>query len=253
MEPIEGGFVWYELVTSDAGAAQAFYSKVVGWTVADSGMPGMRYLLAKVGDRPVAGLMDFPPDMPDPRPGWLGYVAVSDVDAMAERVRQAGGAIHRPGTDIPGVGRFAVCSDPQGAPFMLFRAQGMAPEPLPPESPGSIVWHELHARDWEKQFAFYSHLFGWQKGEAMDMGPMGTYQIFNIGGAMAGGMMNRSDVPMPFWLYYFAVEDIDAATARATESGAKVLNGPMQVPGGAWIVQATDPQGAMFALYGRRA
>jgi len=30
------------------------------------------------------------------------------------------------------------------------------------------------------------------------------------------------------------------------------MNGPMEVPGGGWIVQASDPQGAMFAVIGKK-
>ena len=56
----------------------------------------------------------------------------------------------------------------------------------------------------------------------------------------------------PCWLYYFVVDDIDAAAARLKAAGGKVLNGPMSAPGGAWIVQAQDPQGVFFALTGPR-
>ena len=55
-------------------------------------------------------------------------------------------------------------------------------------------------------------------------------------------------LPMPFWLYYVNVEAIDAAAGRVKAGGGSVLNGPMEVPGSRWIVQCSDPQGAMFAL-----
>ena len=101
MPQSEGGFVWYELMTSDVEAAQAFYGHVVGWRMADSGMSTMRYVLAKVGERQVAGLMGFPPDAGGTGPVmWFGYILVADVDGMAERVVQAGGAVHRPPTEI---------------------------------------------------------------------------------------------------------------------------------------------------------
>ncbi len=249
----EGDFVWYELMTSDPEAAETFYAKVVGWTTADAGMPGMRYTLAKVGERPVAGLMGFPPDVPNPQSAWMGYILADDVDAMATRVKQAGGAEYRAPDNIPNVGRFAVMADPDGAVFMIFRGDGTPPPVLAPNTPGSVAWHELHARDWEKSFSFYEGLFGWKKEEPMDMGPMGTYQIFSIGGAPAGGMFNNADAPAPFWLYYFVVDNIDAAVTRLTDAGGKVTNGPTQVPGDMWIVQAFDPQGAMFALVGPRS
>ncbi len=253
MTTTEGSFVWHELMTGDPAAAEDFYAKVVGWTMADAGMTEMRYTLAKVGERHVAGLMGFPPDVPNPRPAWMGYIAVDDVDAMAARVKQAGGAEYRAPDNIPNVGRFAVMADPDGAVFMLFRGDGTPAPDLAPGTSGSVAWHELHSRDWEKAFAFYEGLFGWQKQEAIDMGPTGTYQIFSIGGTPSGGMMNNPDAPAAFWLYYFAVDNIDAAVGRLTDAGGKVINGPMEVPGGMWVINALDPQGAMFALVGPRS
>jgi predicted enzyme related to lactoylglutathione lyase len=246
----EGGFVWYEHMTRDAPAAEAFYAKVVGWQAEDSGMPGMRYTLLKVGDRPVAGVMAVP--KPEDVPCWIAHILTSDVDGMVERVKQGGGGVHRPPSDIPGIGRFAVVADPQGAVFMLFRADGTPAPDLAPTTPGAIGWHELHARDWAAVFPFYQGLFGWEKSQAIDMGPMGTYQTFDIAGVWGGGMMNDAQAPSPFWLYYFNVEDIDAAAARITGAGGSLLQGPNQVPGGSWIVQAHDPQGGLFALVGPR-
>jgi predicted enzyme related to lactoylglutathione lyase len=85
----------------------------------------------------------------------------------------------------------------------------------------------------------------------MDMGAMGTYRIFGLGDKQLGGMMRvPPGTPMPTaWMYYATVADVEAASGRATKQGAKVLNGPMEVPGGGKIVQCTDPQGAAFALY----
>lgn len=248
----EGGFVWYELMTSDVEAAQAFYAKVVGWDMADSGMPGIRYTLAKVGERPVAGLMGFPPGAGTGSAAWLGYILVADVDAMAERVRQAGGAVHRPATDIAGVGRFAVVADSQGAMFMLFRASGDSAPDLARSTPGAVGWHELRTTDWERAFAFYQGLFGWEKSYSHDMGPMGVYQTFSAGGEWTGGMMTATEAPAPAWLYYITVEDIDAAAARVVETGGTVLSGPHQVPGDSWVLMGMDPQGARFALTGGR-
>ncbi len=85
------------------------------------------------------------------------------------------------------------------------------------------------------------------------MGPMGTYQLFAAGAEPIGGMMTKFDgIPAPFWLYYFTVGAIDAAAARVTDKGGQVLQGPHPVPGGSWIIQCRDPQGAMFALVASR-
>jgi predicted enzyme related to lactoylglutathione lyase len=250
-------FVWYELMTSDAKAAQNFYAKVVGWKAQDSGMPGMDYTMLLAGEAPMAGLMALPKEASDAgaKPGWVGYVAVDDVDAYAGRVAKAGGAIHMPPTDIPNVGRFATVADPQGAVFCLFKAASDRARPqLAPDTPGVIGWHELMAGDGEKAFGFYADLFGWTKDEAIDMGPMGRYQLFKAGDAPIGGMMTKpAEVPAPFWAYYFQVDAIGAAMERLKAAGGTVINGPMEVPGGSWIVQGIDPQGAMFSLLSRKA
>jgi predicted enzyme related to lactoylglutathione lyase len=249
-----GRFVWYELITTDPNAAEAFYRGVVGWRAQDSGLPGQSYTILSVGETPTAGLMAVPPEARGMRPGWIGYVGVDDVDAFAARVKDAGGAVHRAPDDIPSVGRFAVVGDPQGAVFALFKptCDKQRPE-VAPGTPGHTGWHELHAADRESAFDFYSSLFGWTKAEAIDMGPMGVYQLFATGGVPVGGMMTKTEaVPVASWLYYFNVEDIDAAAARVKTAGGQILNGPHQVPGGSWILQGSDPQSAMFALVGPR-
>ena len=147
-------------------------------------------------------------------------------------------------------------ADPQGAALALFRGTPGGPD-QPPSGPGAppgrIGWHELLATDWEAAFPFYAALFGWRKAEAVDIGPMGTYQLFSAGGAPVGGMFTRPPtVPVPFWLYYITVGGIGAAAGRVTEAGGQILMGPMEVPGGGWILQGLDPQGAVFALLGTR-
>ena len=134
--------------------------------------------------------------------------------------------------------------------FLLFKPNTQEqPKTVAPMTPGHVGWHELYAGDLDREFAFYSRLFGWTKDRAIDMGAMGTYQTFTIDGAPVGGMMKGcQQMPGPCWNYYIAVESVAAAAARATEHGGQVLHGPQEVPGGAWIVQARDPQGAAFAM-----
>jgi predicted enzyme related to lactoylglutathione lyase len=115
------------------------------------------------------------------KPCWSGYVASDDVDADAVRVEAAGGAIKRAPEDIPNVGRFAVAADPGGAVFLLFKPNSAEdPKPVGPMTPGHDGWHELYAGDLDREFAFYSQLFGWTKDRAIDMGAMGTYQTFAL-------------------------------------------------------------------------
>ena len=250
-----GKFVWYDLMTTDTKAAEAFYGEVIGWKVTDAGMPGRYYGILHAGDKQAGGLMPVPDDAKGMPPMWMGYIGVDDVDAYCAKVISAGGKIYREAQDIPGVGRFAVAADPHGAGFILFHGTGgVAPDPANQMLKGHVGWNELHAGDWAEAWAFYAKLFGWTKSTAMDMGPMGTYQLFKTGDAHdAGGIMTKmKEAPVPFWHFYFNVEDIDAAAARITKAGGKILNGPMEVPGPMWVITAFDPQGAVFAVVGKR-
>jgi predicted enzyme related to lactoylglutathione lyase len=244
-------------MTTDAAAAETFYKDVIGWNAQDAGYPDFRYTLLSVGDTQVAGLMTLPKEACDAgaKPAWMGYVAVDDVDDYTARVMKAGGMVHRAPADIPGVGRFAIVADPQGAVIVLFKGTGTS-APAPANTPGFAGWRELLATDGAAAFEFYSELFGWTKGDAVDIGPMGIYQLFAMadGGEPIGGIMTKPpDVPAPFWIYYFQVDGIEAAVARINAAGGTVINGPMEVPGGSWIVQVLDPQGAMFALVSAKA
>jgi len=249
-------FFWYELMTSDQDAAIHFYTKVVGWTATDLPVPGdssARYTILNVADRGVAGVMQLTDQMREggASPGWLGYVHVEDADAAAKSIADAGGTILMAPADIPEVGRFAMAADPGGAPFYImqpFPKDDMAP--LDPATPGVFSWHELYSSLGDKAaFDFYAGQFGWETITQMDMGPMGTYRIFGKGDVQMGGMMTKPEnIPASTWGYYISVDAIDAAVERVNAGGGQILMGPHEVPGGSWIVQGIDPQGAHFAL-----
>lgn len=252
MSQNHGKFVWYDAMTNDLKAAETFYKAVIGWNMADAGTPDRKYTLLSAGPVMVGGLMPLTQEAASMgiKPCWTGYIAVTDVDDYAKKVTAAGGTIHRAPEDIPGVGRFAVAADPHGAVFILFKPGTMEQPPAAAEGAnGHIGWHELHAGHMESDFEFYAKLFGWTKGDAIAMGPMGTYQLFATGGAPVGGMMTKMpQFPHPFWLYYFNVEAVSPALERVSKAGGKLMIGPQEVPGGMWIAQCTDPQGAMFAM-----
>ena len=208
-----GRFVWYELMTTDLAAARAFYGQVVGWHSVDAQMPGMDYWMFTVGDKPVAGLMDLPEDarkMGAP-PRWIGYVTVEDVDAATAKVTANGGTVHVPPRDIPSVGRFSTVTDPHGASLALFKsANPEQDQPVQPDEPGRVGWHELYAGDLASALEFYTELFGWEKKDALDMGEMGLYQMFGTTEATLGGMMTKPPmIPVAHWNYYFNVGNID--------------------------------------------
>lgn len=248
--PSKGQFVWYEHLTKDAGRAIGFYSDVVGWkTQPFEG--GGDYTMWVGSQGPLGGVMKLPEEaerMGAP-PHWEAHVQVDDVDATVALTRKLGGKVYKEPTDIPNVGRFAVLADPQGASFCVFRpAEAMTAHDVSKE--GEFCWNELLTTDQEAAFRFYSQLFGWQILERMDMGPMGTYLVFGVGDRRLGGMMAPKGQGMPpMWIFYTETSDLDSALQRAGKKGARVMTGPMEVPGGGRIAVLQDPQGAVFALH----
>ncbi|RDI58807.1 VOC family protein [Microvirga subterranea] len=251
-----GDFIWYELMTTEADAAAAFYGAVLGWQARPAEGSVRGYNIFGVGGADVGGLMTIPPEDCDTgmQPGWLGYIAVRDVDAAAAEILDAGGRQYVPPTDIPGVGRFALVADPQGVPFYVMRgAMDGTSASFSQEKTGHCHWNELATSDPAAALAFYGARFGWEKGDAMPMGEMGDYQFITHHGTTIGAVMKRMpDGPRPAWTFYFGVEDIDAAASAVLGNGGTIHYGPAEVPGGVFIVVAGDPQGAMFGAVGPR-
>jgi uncharacterized protein len=250
----EGCFAWYELMTTDIASAEAFYGGVFGWGSQDASTAGFAYTVATAGDAPVSGLMGLPPEatIQGATPRWMGYVAVDDVDSIARRFRQLGGAICVSPTNS-NIGRISVVADPQGATLAL--VTGLKPvrrKSTGLGEPGRVGWHELLADDWKKAFAFYGEVLGWQKSD--EIGTTEKYQLFSAAGRTMGGMFTKPPTEqVPFWLLYFNVDDIDAAMERVRAGGGQSFDGPHELPDGGWIVRCRDPQGAGFALQGNRS
>ena len=244
---MQNPFIWHDLMTSDIEAAKTFYGSVVGWTF-EAQMP--EYSVTQTNGVGMGGIMATPENMKGMTPFWAGYIYVTDVDATVAKIKSLGGKIHREPWDVPHVARMAVVGDPTGASFNIM-------QPFPRESGGmaamtdlgAVGWNEAHVGDLDAAWKFYSDMFGWTKGEVMPMGDMGDYVLFQIDGKDIGGMMKKFEsMPMATWLYYFNVAGIDAAIERITAGGGKIMMGPHQVPGGNWIVNASDPQGGGFNL-----
>ncbi len=119
-EPSGRIFCWNELMSRDTGAAEKFYTELLGWKAIDSGVPGLEYTVFKLGDKNIGGLMAMPPDIPKQVPAhWMAYICVEDVDAMAEKTVKLGGTVMHAPEDVPNVGRFCVIQDPTGAVVSL--------------------------------------------------------------------------------------------------------------------------------------
>jgi len=113
-----GAFHWNELMTRNVDKAKAFYKKTLGWSYDDMpmGEPYGTYTIIKSGDQMVGGMMPMAGPMFEGVPEhWFCYIAVDDVDKRVKMLKDAGGKVERDPWDVPGVGRIAIVTDPNGA------------------------------------------------------------------------------------------------------------------------------------------
>lgn len=255
MTNAHGSFIWYELLTGDAAAAKVFYDQVVGWHIDAQAPPGgMDYRMIKTGSDHAGGVMQLSADMiaGGAKPVWLGYFGVDDVDASAAAIAADGGTVHLPPFDIPGIGRLAMLSDPQGIPFYIMR--GASPEASTAyQRTGMkhVSWNELLAPDEAAAVAFYGKHFALTKVGGIPMGPMGEYSFIANGdsaGDPVGAIMRTPEGAASGWGFYFRVPDIHAAKARVEARGGTIVQEPQEVPGGEWVLNAIDPEGVPFGL-----
>jgi uncharacterized protein len=248
-------FTWYELFTTDVTAAAAFYGDVVGWGTTDASPSGRRYVQLTAAEIPMAGLMELPEEgrRQGARPRWMGYVGVADVSATVDRIRRLGGAVYVPPADT-NIGRISVVADPYTAAFGVIERRQAAPQRLADDrKPGRVGWHELFAADLKNEVAFYCELLGWEKADTKSHF-VDAYVALSAGGQVMAGAFKKGPAEQdPFWLFYFNVEDLDGAVERVKARGGRASCNDEELPSGLWVAHCTDPQGAAFALQGKRA
>lgn len=243
----QGTPVWYELLSDDPDAAEAFYARVAGWRFArpPGGLQRDYRTFAAADGEDIGGVLGRP-DGATFGPLWLVYFGVDDVDAATARLTSLGGSVDIEPTDIPGVGRFSFVADPQGARFYLMRVDGDGSgAAYAPTKPGHCSWNELVTTDQKAALEFYSALLGWERIGSMPMGAMGDYTFVACGDTRIGAMMDAADASVtPCWNFAFTVPEIDAAKAAVEAGGGTVRLGPLELPeDGGWLIQCDDPRG----------
>ena len=253
-----GQFLWHELLTSDPAGGAGFYSKVLGWNARPwDGDEAYTMLGSAAGPVGGARLVGKDPLASTAGPNWLTYVGVPDLAVALATAEGSGGRVVHPITSIPDGGRYAVITDPQGGVIGLYEPAGDMGGSSGAAAAGPVAWHELTADDTEAALEFYKGLFGWEVLDQVPMGgDVGTYYLFGIGTTQLGGAFKRAKhLPptWPRWLVYLSVPSVTAAIAAVEAAGGQLLNGPHEVPGGAWVAQVVDSHGVPLALSGPKS
>jgi predicted enzyme related to lactoylglutathione lyase len=245
----EGTPNWIDLMTSDPAGARAFYGGLFGWEFdIDPDPQTGNYTMCRLNGKNVAGMGGQPAQGGMPTL-WTTYFAVDDVDKIAERIAEHGGKIQVAPLDVMDAGRMAIAADREGAIFGLWQARRHIGSELV-NVPGTVVWNELQTRDLDGGTAFYTEVFGlrWEDYETGEGGP--RYRVMNTNKTVGGALEMSAEFPAEIpanWTVYFAVEDAEAAVAKATELGGSVQVPIFDTPQGPTAV-LKDPQGGVFSI-----
>ncbi len=244
----DGTPCWVDLGTNDIPKAIAFYSRQFGWDIPQGGSEVGGYSLAALNGLSVAGIGPLvgPPGTPS---AWTTYIATSNADATADKIKNAGGQMLTEMMEVMDFGRMAIAADITGAVFGIWQARSFSGAQVA-NAPGAFTWNEHMSRDFEGAKAFYAAVFGYEYG---DMSTEGfSYATLLINGQQVVGGMGAYPPGMEAahpaaWSVYFGTGDTDKSVETATANGGRVIRPAEDSPYGRMAVVADD-QGAIFSL-----
>ncbi len=244
--PYPGRFVWQDLMTANVEAAKVFYGGLFGWTFEhfDRGDGYGYWLICHQGER-IGGLSLLAEQN---RPAiWIPAITTNDVDDFCLRATDMGATVHREPRDVPGIGRMAVVSDPQGGTFFPMTEQERTDGSLPTVGPGHGAWRQLVTTDPPAATAFYTRMFGWTSrvmGTDGDLRKFLVYQDMTVAGIgkKPDGLSDTT------WVLSFEVENIDTSSQRVTELGGRIVVPAKPVESVGRISWVADATGVLLAL-----
>ena len=246
-----GKTIFVQLITPDLATSEAFYTGLLGWqfqTVANTRVP---YAVALSNGHLVGGVAQRAiPAGQHLQSAWLGFFSVPDVDNAVTLAAAHGAKTLAAPHDVPGLGREAVLTDPQGAVFgILASSSGDPPDILSPV--GSWIWRSLLTSDPTSDAAFYNIVLGFDATPFPSESP--SQHLLLVSGNYARATANsfpsnRPDMH-PHWLNFVRVANAAQSTATATSLGGRVLIPPHPDRHGGMIAIVADPEGAPLGLF----
>ena len=234
---------WVDIGTPDPVAALDFYRSLFGWTGQDMGEEAGHYTIVSKDGKQAAAIS--PAQDPGP-PRWTTYINVDDVNEVAKKAEAAGATVVVAPMEVMTAGKMAIFQDTTGAFIAAWQPKEHIGAQVVNEA-GAFVWCELATSDLAKSKRFYTDTFGWGWGGTDD------YAEGQVSGrTIAGVAPRRPEIPAEVpdhWLVYFGSDDVDADAKKATDLGATVTAGPMEIPGTGRFAVLLDPQGAAFGMF----
>jgi hypothetical protein len=243
---IQGKFTWFDLATTDPGAAQRFYGSVFGWKFEPLRGSPERYVIVRSEGRPIAGFFrpsGAPAGSTSSR--WLSFASVADLGASLARLTAAGATVLVPATKLDGRGSHALLRDPQGAIFGLLQSAAGDP-PDQPIPAGNFFWVDLYTKDPLAAARMYADL-GYQVSRDEVSGD--DRILLSASGHARVGIMKLPDPSREAGLLpYVQVEDVPATLARVRAAGGRVLREPDPAVLQGQLAVFADPQGGILGV-----
>jgi predicted enzyme related to lactoylglutathione lyase len=244
-----GKLIWAELVTPDLAAAERFYSGVFGWTFHGVRTGDSNYAVAKIGDAPIAGLVERPvqPDKPA-QSAWLPFLSVLSVEEAGKRVLEHGGKELEPPRAYELRGTQAIYADPQGAVFAVLNSKSGDPPDVLAAS-GEWIWGAVMTRDPDSDAAFYQDVFGYEVFD-LPSDARGQHLLLaseDCARASVNPLPQAKDV-QPHWIGFVRVGDVPHAADAAKRLGGRVLVEPHKDLHGGTVALVADPAGAAIGV-----
>jgi uncharacterized protein len=249
---VPGAPAWIDLGTPDPETAAAFYGALLGWELEPAGPSAGGYGMFTLNGKTVSGI--GAPTDGGMGSSWTVHFHTTDADATADTVREAGGTVHLPPTDVGKNGRTAGFTDPGGARFAVWQPRQISGLELV-TALGSLCWTELRSHDRAAATEFYHQVFGWQSKDTRFAGmpcsllaPAKGGQGTTVGGIVPLFPEQTSAGMHPHWLPWFEVVDCDAAVEIGRELGGRIVRSPSTTAGIGRSAQLVDGGGATFAV-----
>jgi predicted enzyme related to lactoylglutathione lyase len=246
---LRGKLIWAELVTPDLAAAKGFYGGLFGWTFHDIRAGDTNYTIAKLGDAPIAGLVQRPVQTDkQEQAAWLPFVSVSSVQETGQRILEHGGKELEAPRAYRLRGKQAVYADPEGAVFGVLNSHSGDPPDVLAAS-GEWIWAALLTRKPDSDAAFYQDVFGYEVFELPDDDSGQHLLLASEDFARASvNPLPHAGEGQPHWIAFVRVLDVPHAAEAAKTFGGRVLVEPHQDRHGGTVALLADPTGAAIGV-----
>jgi predicted enzyme related to lactoylglutathione lyase len=243
-----GKLVWADLFTVDPDGATKFYCGLLGWTAAAVDQAGRDYTVFSNDGKPVAGLATRTAKGAGHPSRWIGYYAVSDLDAVLALVAKNGGVVRAPSRDFPDRGHEAIVSDRDHVPIGLLQSSsGDSPDGEP--RPGDWNWFEIYVKSPKDTSDFYRGSIGFDVAPETNSDRKSDFVLSSAGQARGGiAPLPAGDDVKPSWLGVIRVADLDKTLAKVPGLGGEVLVAPHSVEFGSRFAIILDSTGGTVGL-----